>query len=582
MIGELPAPAGARRGRRRRPAREGPDQPVPRGDPRDADDRSRTRPRPDTGARSPGVRRSATPRVLFTHLSVPVMTRLRQSERRVLDTLVDAGVARSRSEALAWCVRLVGEHTDEWLGQPARRDVRCGQAARRGPGPDCGIRLARHVLRSEHRFARAGVTYSSARPAVSWRRSAARIGHRAGRRPCRGRRRPPAGRRPSGRSASNGHARRVRFAGDDDRSGRAQPPGEVGQRARAVCPTIATSPARRRSASATGQRPAEEARLLDPATVATMPQRVLGRLPVRGRTGQRRVGRAARRRARSTPTASALSVGSRGRLHQLLGVVGGVEEPAVPVAEARQRDVEQRRPPRAASAARRSPGAARAGPRPGRRSPRRRPRASPTRPSREVRRSRPSTRCASSSRSRAAHAPRRGSPARRAARRPRRAPAMARPFQAVTTLSSRAGCGASIAGREQPRARTRSSCAGSSGSAAQLQRGRPVLERAGVGDREAARPPPGRRRAEHLAQLRRRPDVGQPLDAVGVGVQRRREAALRRAADRAAGSRPSRRRSARPARSRCAATSADRRAAAGRCRRASSRSAARPSRRRRE
>jgi hypothetical protein len=54
-------------------------------------------------------------RVLFTHLAVPVMTRLRQDERRVLDTLVDAGVARSRSEALAWCVKLVGEHTDEWL-----------------------------------------------------------------------------------------------------------------------------------------------------------------------------------------------------------------------------------------------------------------------------------------------------------------------------------------------------------------------------------------------------------------------------------------------------------------------------------
>jgi hypothetical protein len=54
-------------------------------------------------------------RVLFTHLAVPVMTRLRQPERRVLDTLVDAGVARSRSEALSWSVRLVGEHTDEWL-----------------------------------------------------------------------------------------------------------------------------------------------------------------------------------------------------------------------------------------------------------------------------------------------------------------------------------------------------------------------------------------------------------------------------------------------------------------------------------
>ena len=36
--------------------------------------------------------------VVFTTASVPVMTRLRLPERRVLDTLIDAGVARSRSE----------------------------------------------------------------------------------------------------------------------------------------------------------------------------------------------------------------------------------------------------------------------------------------------------------------------------------------------------------------------------------------------------------------------------------------------------------------------------------------------------
>jgi hypothetical protein len=54
---------------------------------------------------------------MFTTLSVPVMTRLRQSERRVLDTLVDAGVARSRSDALAWCVRLTGENVDAWLAR---------------------------------------------------------------------------------------------------------------------------------------------------------------------------------------------------------------------------------------------------------------------------------------------------------------------------------------------------------------------------------------------------------------------------------------------------------------------------------
>ncbi len=63
-----------------------------------------------------GVRIGETEHV-FTNLAVPVMTRLRQDERAVLDTLIDAGVARSRSEALAWCVHLVGSHADDWLGQ---------------------------------------------------------------------------------------------------------------------------------------------------------------------------------------------------------------------------------------------------------------------------------------------------------------------------------------------------------------------------------------------------------------------------------------------------------------------------------
>ncbi|MFF0011103.1 hypothetical protein [Streptomyces sp. NPDC005374] len=54
-------------------------------------------------------------RVLFTHVAAPVMTRLRQPERQVLDTLIAGGVARSRSDALAWCVRLVQRHTDDWL-----------------------------------------------------------------------------------------------------------------------------------------------------------------------------------------------------------------------------------------------------------------------------------------------------------------------------------------------------------------------------------------------------------------------------------------------------------------------------------
>ena len=54
-------------------------------------------------------------RFLFTHISVPTMTRLKITDRQVLDTLVDAGVASSRSEALAWCVRYAGRKEEQWL-----------------------------------------------------------------------------------------------------------------------------------------------------------------------------------------------------------------------------------------------------------------------------------------------------------------------------------------------------------------------------------------------------------------------------------------------------------------------------------
>jgi len=73
---------------------------------------------------------------MFTTLSVPVMTRLRQPERRVLDTLVDAGVARSRSDALAWCVRLTGENADAWLSR--LRDALRHVEEVRGQGPPKG------------------------------------------------------------------------------------------------------------------------------------------------------------------------------------------------------------------------------------------------------------------------------------------------------------------------------------------------------------------------------------------------------------------------------------------------------------
>ena len=73
-------------------------------------------------------------RALFTHVAAPVMTRLRQPERQVLDTLIAAGVARSRSDALAWCVRLVQRHTDDWLSE-LRESLEHVQRVR-AQGPD--------------------------------------------------------------------------------------------------------------------------------------------------------------------------------------------------------------------------------------------------------------------------------------------------------------------------------------------------------------------------------------------------------------------------------------------------------------
>jgi hypothetical protein len=72
-------------------------------------------------------------RELFTTLSAPVMTRLRQADRQVLDTLVASGVARSRSDALAWCVSTVGQHADTWLNELRDAMGSVDELRRRGP-----------------------------------------------------------------------------------------------------------------------------------------------------------------------------------------------------------------------------------------------------------------------------------------------------------------------------------------------------------------------------------------------------------------------------------------------------------------
>jgi hypothetical protein len=71
---------------------------------------------------------------LFTTLSLPMMTRLRMPERQVLDTLVNAGVARSRSHALAWCVRLVSTKQSEWIEELRKALSHVEKARESGPG----------------------------------------------------------------------------------------------------------------------------------------------------------------------------------------------------------------------------------------------------------------------------------------------------------------------------------------------------------------------------------------------------------------------------------------------------------------
>ena len=70
---------------------------------------------------------------VFTTLSIPVMTRLRMPERSILDTLVAGGVARSRSDALAWCVRLVGMHQADWIKGLRDALVKVDEVRSKGP-----------------------------------------------------------------------------------------------------------------------------------------------------------------------------------------------------------------------------------------------------------------------------------------------------------------------------------------------------------------------------------------------------------------------------------------------------------------
>jgi hypothetical protein len=74
--------------------------------------------------------RAGDTEILFTSRTAPVMTRLARAERDVLDTLVAAGVAETRSSALAYTVRAFAAEHGEWLAEVRRVIAECRPRAR--------------------------------------------------------------------------------------------------------------------------------------------------------------------------------------------------------------------------------------------------------------------------------------------------------------------------------------------------------------------------------------------------------------------------------------------------------------------
>jgi len=74
-----------------------------------------------------------TAQEMFSTVGLPVMTRLHMDERAVLDALVEAGVARTRSQALAWCVKLVHKHEGTWIGELKQAVSRVEEIRDAGP-----------------------------------------------------------------------------------------------------------------------------------------------------------------------------------------------------------------------------------------------------------------------------------------------------------------------------------------------------------------------------------------------------------------------------------------------------------------
>lgn len=70
----------------------------------------------------------------FTTVHARTATRLDLDQRRLLDHLVEAGVAKNRASALAWCVDLVQQNEEAWLTRLKESLETLNQTVREAPG----------------------------------------------------------------------------------------------------------------------------------------------------------------------------------------------------------------------------------------------------------------------------------------------------------------------------------------------------------------------------------------------------------------------------------------------------------------
>ncbi|MBV9230990.1 MAG: hypothetical protein JOZ18_16900 [Chloroflexi bacterium] len=97
-----------------------------------------------------GMRAGETLQLFTNNNTVPVMTRLSGEERRVLDTLIAANIANTRSTALSYIVRTFAAEHQDWLREVQEASMHMAQLRERVQ-PAGEERVGRHMHRQRRR-----------------------------------------------------------------------------------------------------------------------------------------------------------------------------------------------------------------------------------------------------------------------------------------------------------------------------------------------------------------------------------------------------------------------------------------------